>query len=63
MRLKGDPERWKPLFIFVFMTVGMSLLGVFIRFATAPGNWHWYAVFWIAMGVFIWKFWDYRPPD
>ncbi|MBA2125051.1 hypothetical protein DLM45_02265 [Hyphomicrobium methylovorum] len=60
---RGDPERWKPLFMFVCMTIGMGLLGVFVRFATSPENWHWYAGFWVVMGVIIWKFWDYRPPD
>ncbi|WP_181335370.1 hypothetical protein [Hyphomicrobium methylovorum] len=49
--------------MFVCMTIGMGLLGVFVRFATSPENWHWYAGFWVVMGVIIWKFWDYRPPD
>jgi len=58
-----DPERYKGLFIFVFTTVVMLAVGLFLTWAKDTERWYLFAGYFVVLSFIIGKFWDYRPPD
>lgn len=57
-----DPERYKGLFIFVFTTVVMGVLGLWLAWVRDTQRWHLFAIFCAVLAVAIVKLWNYREP-
>ncbi len=55
-----DPERYKGLFVFVFTSITMGILGLWLAWVRDTGRWYLFAIYMAVLGVVIWKLWDYR---
>jgi len=58
-----DLERWRPLFIVVATTLIMAVVGLFLAWVRSTERWFLFGLYCLAVGIIIWRFWDYRPPD
>jgi len=58
-----EPERWKPVFIFVFTSVVLAILGVWMAWVRETERWWYLAGYYAVMFLVIWRLWNYRSPD
>jgi len=58
-----SPGRGERIFVFVFTTVVMTVLGLWLAWVRDTERWHLLALFFVVLGIAIWKLWDYRPPS
>ena len=57
-----DPERYRGLFIFVFTTVVMGILGLWLAWIRDTGRWELFAAYCLVMVFAIGRLWNYREP-
>jgi hypothetical protein len=58
-----SPGRGEQIFVFVFTTVIVTIVGLWLAWVRETGRWELFALFSFGLGFVIWKFWDYRPPS
>lgn len=58
-----DPDRWRPVFMLVWMTVTMGGLGLLVAWARETER---YWILWglsLLLAFLIGRLWNYREPD
>lgn len=58
-----DPERYRGLFVFAFTAIVMTVLGLWLAWVRDTERWELLALYFVVLGVVVWKFWGYRSPD
>lgn len=58
-----DPERWKPVFIFIVTTLILSVFSAWLAWVHDAERWGLLAGAYVVLLFIVWRFWDYRPPD
>lgn len=53
----------RAIFVFVFTTVVMTILGLWLAWVRDTSRWHLFAIYCAALSFVIWKYWDYREPE
>lgn len=56
-----EPGRGERIFVFVFTTVVVAIIGLWLEWVRDTGRWELFALYFAGLGFVIWKFWDYRP--
>lgn len=51
------------MFVFIFTTAAMSLLGLWLAWAVRTEHWDYLLVYFVCLAGLIWKLWDYREPN